>query len=93
VGQEHLVHNFTPDEIANAMTKVSGNRYTFEAAEIVECESRSGEEGDPLSRLYEEKLDYGLKKPRLLEALADLILSNVTEPSAFQSDAKDGEAV
>ncbi len=68
--------NFTPDEIASAMTKVSGNRYTFEAAEIVECERRFGEEGDPLSRLYEEKLNYGLKKPRLLDALADLILSN-----------------
>lgn len=68
--------NFSHEEIARAMTTVSGNRYAFDAAEIAACESRFGEIGNPLGRLYEEKLDYGLNKIKLLETLVDVVLSD-----------------
>ena len=80
--------NFTSDELARAMTIVSGNRYTFDATEIAACENRFGVEGDPLSQLYREKLDYGLKKTKLLETLADVILSDPEGEFDEQGKAK-----
>jgi hypothetical protein len=80
--------NFTPEEIARAMTTVGENRYTFDAAEIAACESRFGNVGDPLKRLYKEKLDYGLKKTKLLEALVDVILSDPEGEFDEEDEAK-----
>ena len=80
--------NFSHEELASAMTIVSGNRYTFDAAEIASCEGRFGEEGDPLKRLYKEKLNYGLKKTRLLEALVDIVLSDPDEEFDEEGEAK-----
>lgn len=57
------------------MTRVCGDRYSFCADEVKACEKRFGAQGDPLSKLYEEKLGYGLKKPKLLEALVDIVLT------------------
>lgn len=80
--------NFTPEELARGMTTVSGNRYTFDAAEIAACEGRFGEVGDPLKRLYKEKLDYGLKKVELLEALVGIILSDPEGEFDEEGEAK-----
>ncbi|MCA1622307.1 MAG: hypothetical protein LC768_03685 [Acidobacteria bacterium] len=68
--------NFTDKEIANAMTEVCTNRYTFDESEIQKCRIDFGTGRDPLSRLYEEKLTYGLEKPKLLEILFNRIQSN-----------------
>lgn len=61
--------NFTHVEIARAMTEVAGGAYVFDEAEIADCESRFGREGDTLSKLYREKLNYDLVKPELLRVL------------------------
>lgn len=61
--------NFTHDEIARAMTEVSGGAYVFNEGEIADCESRFGREGDTLSKLYYAKLNYDLVKPALLRIL------------------------
>lgn len=61
--------NFTHAEIARAMTEVTGGAYAFNEAEIADCDSRFGREGDTLSKLYRETLDYDLVKPELLKIL------------------------
>jgi len=68
--------NFTDKEIADAMTELCTNRYTFNESEIQKCRIDFGTGRDPLSRLYEQKLNYGLEKPKLLEILFDYIQSN-----------------
>ena len=69
--------NFSYDEIACAMTKLCENRSQFLAEEVEDCKNRfEKKEGDPLSKLYKEKLDYDLPKPALLKILFDFIISN-----------------
>lgn len=65
--------NFTNKEIAEAMTKLSENRYLFTEDEIEDCRNRFGKsnQGDTLSRLYKDKCDYGSNKIRLLGNLID----------------------
>lgn len=67
--------NFSYEEIARAMTGLCGEQYSFEAAEVADCEQRFGRDGDPLSKLYKEKLEYGMPKPELLKILCDAVLA------------------
>lgn len=59
--------NFCAAEIAQAMTEVAKGLYVFQAQEIEDYRIRYN--GDPLSKLYKEKLDHGLRKPDLLQVL------------------------
>lgn len=69
--------NFTPYEIAKAMTKLSENRYQFGPEEVRHCKEQFGSRKDTLSELYKEKLDgYELNKPKLLKILFSFIISN-----------------
>lgn len=69
--------NFTHAEIAQAMTEVGKGLYIFTPEQIAKCESSFGRgKGDPLSRLFEEKTEYGLNKRELLRVLFDMIISN-----------------
>ncbi len=68
--------NFTDKEIASAMTKLCKNREVFSESEIKKCRDDFGTGPDPISRLYKEKLNYGLEKPKLLEILFELIEEN-----------------
>ena len=63
--------NFTDAEIASAMTALAENRYSFSTEETADARSNFGSKncGDPLSKLYEEKLRYGLNKPEMLNKL------------------------
>lgn len=66
--------NFTHEEIASAMTKLSEGRYTFTTEEIAACEAaQKAKKGDPLRGLFQEKVNYTLSKPKLLNALVDRI--------------------
>lgn len=68
--------NFSDEEIAKAMTELCENRYTFQEKEITNCKGQFTKGGDPLSNLYNEKLDYDLSKPKLLEILFGYIISH-----------------
>jgi hypothetical protein len=69
--------NFYDGEIANAMTQISENRYSFAPAEISDCRSAtSNQDKDTLSQLYKDKLDYGLEKPELLKILFNNMLAH-----------------
>lgn len=61
--------NFTDGEIAEAMTIVSDNRFTFDPEEVSLCRLNFGSGRDPLSTLYRNRLEYGLVKPQLLKVL------------------------
>lgn len=65
--------NFTNKEIAEAMTKLSKNRYFFTETEVEDCRNRFGQrgEGDTLSRLYKDKCSYSSNKIKLLGILID----------------------
>ncbi|MGB7001317.1 MAG: hypothetical protein WBE22_04800 [Halobacteriota archaeon] len=68
--------NFSHDEIARAMTKLSEGGYTFKVDEIAHCENCfSAGESNPLGKLFREKLNYGLSKPELLNILFGFIIS------------------
>jgi hypothetical protein len=69
--------NFTNDEIAEGMKKLSEGRYSFTESEIEDCRNCFGQRGrgDTLSRLYREKTDYGLNKIKLLERLITCAIS------------------
>jgi ADP-ribosylglycohydrolase len=68
--------NFSHEEIARAMTELCDGKYAFDPEEVAACERRFGGGGDPLSKLYREKLEYGMPKPELLKILCDSILAN-----------------
>jgi hypothetical protein len=68
--------NFTNEEIARGMTQASGNRYEFSFEEVANCRSKFGGERDPLSKLYEEVLNYGLPKTQLLKNLFDYAIAS-----------------
>lgn len=68
--------NFSDDEITAAMTEIGEKRYEFRAGEIAQARAKFGQQRDPLSDLYKQKLGYGLSKPKLAEALVQRILDN-----------------
>jgi len=60
------------------MTALSEDRYSFAEAEIEDCRNRFGKpkQGDTLSRLYKDKLNYGLNKIKLLGLLIEYVISS-----------------
>jgi hypothetical protein len=79
--------NFSYAEIAQAMTKIGNNEYIFEAKDIEVCEKRlDAKEGNPLGKLFREKLGYDMAKPKLLEILFNFIISD--SENEFDSDGK-----
>ncbi len=68
--------NFSDDEIAGAMTKVADRRYEFTVGEIAQARAKFGQQRDPLSDLYKQKLRYGLNKPKLAATLVQPMLDN-----------------
>ncbi len=70
--------NFSHIEIAQAMTELGKNQYVFTVDEIAECEATFvTRNGDTLSKLYKEKLDYELAKTELLKILFGYIYSDI----------------
>lgn len=65
--------NFTPEEVAAALTWTAEGRYQFTAQEVEEVSGAFGLQGDPISRLFETKVQYCLPKPELLCHLIDLL--------------------
>lgn len=65
--------NFTPEEIATALTMTAEDRYQFTAAEVTEASAVFGKRGDPISELFAAKVQYGLPKPKFLCHLVDLL--------------------
>jgi hypothetical protein len=65
--------NFTPEEIAAALTLTAQGRYQFTAEEVTEASAAFGRQGDPISHLFETKVPYCLRKPELLCHLIDLL--------------------
>ena len=79
--------NFSHDEIARAMTKLSGDRYTFQSDEIADCENCfDAGRGNPLGNLFEQEVGYELSKTKLLETLFGFIISS--PESEFDDDGK-----
>lgn len=68
--------NFTDQEIADAMTRTSNERYAFTREQIAECRSRFGHGPDPLSTLYQQTLDYDLPKREMLKHLFDTAIAS-----------------
>ena len=65
--------NFTPEEIAAALTLTAEGRYQFTAEEVAEASAAFGRQGDPISGLFATKVQYGLPKPEFLCHLIDLL--------------------
>lgn len=69
--------NFSDAEIAAAMSKVAGERYSFTESEIADCRAKwDKQKKDYLSLLYEETLQYGLNKRALMKTLVDGVIAN-----------------
>ena len=68
--------NFTDEEIAEAMTTTSIERFVFTKEQIAECRSKFGHGRDPLSSLYQQTLDYDLPKREMLKHLFDIAIAN-----------------
>ncbi len=77
--------NFSDGEIAAALTSVSEGRYTFTQDEVEIERKAKSKTGNPLNRLYAEKLSYGLSKVRLLEELVTAVIANAAEEHAKKS--------
>ncbi|MHB0970953.1 MAG: hypothetical protein ACYC7A_19915 [Thermoanaerobaculia bacterium] len=66
--------NFSDDEIASAMTRVSEDRYTFDAANVAAARQETAKSGNPLNTLYVSKLAYELNKVALLHELSSTLV-------------------
>lgn len=65
--------NFTPEEIAAALTLTAEGRCQFTTEEVAQAAAAFGRQGDPISALFETKVQYGLPKPEFLCHLIDLL--------------------
>ena len=65
--------NFTHEEIALSMTELCGEKYCFQETEIAGCQESFKKKSDPLSRLFEEKVNYAMPKTKLLNILLNKI--------------------
>jgi hypothetical protein len=74
--------NFSDDEIAAAMTRVSEERYTFTDAEVAAARAAKAQSGNPLNTLYHRALSYDLNKVRLLRELFNAMIANAVEEHA-----------
>jgi hypothetical protein len=66
--------NFTDEELAQSMTATSEGRVEFTPEDIAICRHKFGQGRDPLSALFEERLNYGLPKRTLLKLLFDIAI-------------------
>lgn len=73
--------NFSSSELAQALTRVSGDRYRFAVAEIAACRTAKNP-GAALSKLYREATQFGLPKLQLADALVDILLSDQSRKRA-----------
>lgn len=81
--------NFSHEEIASAMTKLCESRYVFKTEEIDKCErSLYANKGNPLGNLFNDKLGYGLSKPKLLDILFESIISHPKKELTAEGKAK-----
>lgn len=76
--------NFSDDEIARALTRVSEDRYTFDSADVAAARQAKATSGNPLNELYSAKLDYELNKVALLRELCSALIAN--ELAADEAD-------
>jgi len=76
--------NFSDEEIARALTRVSEARYTFDSADVARARHAKAKSGNPLNTLYETKLAYLLNKVALLHELCSTLIANGT--SAKEAD-------
>ena len=74
--------NFTPEEIAAALTRTAEGRYQFTAEEVAEASAAFGRQGDPISSLFKTKVQYGLPKSEFLCHLIDLL--PLSDPSTLK---------
>ncbi len=69
--------NFSPDEIARAMTELGEGRYIFKADDIADCEKYfNAKKGNHLEEFFKKKVNYDLLKVELLKILFGFILSH-----------------
>ncbi|NJD52526.1 MAG: hypothetical protein FIB07_06610 [Candidatus Methanoperedens sp.] len=80
--------NFNHEEIAKAMSEFCDRRYTFMIYEIQECEKLYSKERNPLGKLFKEKLNYDLDKPKLLNILFGYIILNSSNEFDSNGNAK-----
>jgi len=66
--------NFSCNEIASALNKLSKGHATFKLKEISICK-KSSNPGNSLKNLFREKANYGLEKIKLAELLVEAMLS------------------
>jgi hypothetical protein len=79
--------NFSPDEIALAMTELSEGRYIFKADDIADCEKYfNAKKGNHLEEFFKKKVNYDLLKVELLKILFGFILSH--PENEFDADDK-----
>lgn len=74
--------NFSDEEIAAAMTRVSEDRYTFSQGEVATERKAKTKTGNPLNELYTAKLPYGLNKVQMLEELVTAVIASAAEEHA-----------
>jgi hypothetical protein len=67
--------NFTANEIAEALTQQSQNRYRFTDKDVATAQNEHS--GSPLSRLYKDKVGKGLNKPALSIQLLDNYITDI----------------
>jgi hypothetical protein len=67
--------NFTDEEIAEALTRVSEDRYTFRASEVGNARVAKAKKGNPLKTLYQSILSYDLNKVQLLHELFSAVIA------------------
>ncbi len=69
--------NFSHEEVARGLETVSEGRAAFSASDVADAMAAYDEgRADPLSALYDSRLNYGLQKVELLRVLVGSIVSN-----------------
>lgn len=72
--------NFSDEEIAHALTRVSEDRYTFDPTAVTDARQEKAKSGNPLNALYEMKLAYKLNKIALLHELCSTLIAHGLYP-------------
>jgi hypothetical protein len=80
--------NFDSVELARGLTEASNGAYVFEADEV-DTVIRGGD-GDPLSRLFRERTQHGLTKPRFLKILLGYVIDNISNDETVGREFPDG---
>jgi hypothetical protein len=81
--------NFSYEEIARAMTRLSEGQYEFTAEEVEESHrAKQAGEGDALKKLFDKKVYGHFSKIKLLGILFDFILSSPENEIDEQGEPK-----